>query len=344
MKAAVIEKFGHLTVREVPEPPLGDYDALCEMLYGATCAGTDSHILDGSFPWISPLPTILGHESVGRVIKVGSKVRNFRIGDLVSRVGTPALPEAGISVTWGGFVQRGVAKDHWAMAADGVPSAQWTGHRVNQIIPAGIAPQTAPMFITWRESLSYLQRRGFRAGHSLLVLGSGGNGLSFANHAINLGASFVAMTGSPRLAPLIQKQLGVHFYADYKRRDLTEALRDSNRGGYDFIIDAVGQKGMVDTALPALKSGGHLAMYGMDDFKNAPINSTRAQGSFTIHGPGDYDEAETHQLVSEFVLSSKLKAELWYDPSTPYPLTEINEAYRAVRERRQVKALITLAE
>lgn len=343
MKAAVIDQLGSLTVREVPEPPMGEYGALCEILYGATCVGTDSHILDGSFPWISPLPTILGHESVGRVVKLGSKVRHYRVGDLVTRVGSPALPEAGISVTWGGFAQRGIAWDHWAMAADGLPENLWTGHRVNQILPAGIAPTIAPMFTTWRETLSYLQRRGFVAGQSLLVLGSGGNGFSFANHAINLSASFVAMSGASKLAA-VAEAIGIQAYLDYRSDDLSDELRALRPDGFDLIIDAVGKKGMVDLALPALKSGGHLAIYGMDDFQCAPINPIRARGLFTFHGAGDYDEAETHLAVSEFVMKGQLTADHWYDPARPYPLGEINEAYRAVRERRQLKALVAMVD
>jgi len=110
MKAAVIHGPADLRVREVPEPTPGDYEVLCELLYGATCTGTDSHIIGGNFPWIGRLPTILGHESVGRAVKLGAKVRHFRLGDLITRVGTP--PVGDCSVTWGGFTEFGLARDH----------------------------------------------------------------------------------------------------------------------------------------------------------------------------------------------------------------------------------------
>ena len=102
MKAAVVENAGHLVVRDIPMPHVGDYDALCEMLYGATCSATDSHLVEGRFPWPIHYPTVLGHESIGRVIRVGPRVRNFRIGDLVTRVGAP--PSEGVSVNWGGVL------------------------------------------------------------------------------------------------------------------------------------------------------------------------------------------------------------------------------------------------
>lgn len=197
MKAAVVEKFGTLVVRDIPKPKPGDYEVLCEMQYGATCTGTDQHLIRGSFPWPISLPAVIGHESVGRVVEIGPKVRNFRLGDLITRVGVPAYE--GMHSYWGGYTEFGIAMDHWAMAADGLDRAKWEGARVNQIVPAAVDPRAATMFTTWRETLSFITRMGVGAGASVLVVGSGGNGLSFANHAANLGATRVAMIGAGRL-------------------------------------------------------------------------------------------------------------------------------------------------
>ena len=119
MRAAVIEAPGVLKIWDIPQPVPGEYDALCENLYGATCTGTDTHLIRNTFPWGCTYPAILGHESIGRVIECGSKVRNLRVGDLVTRVSAPADPTIGLSVSWGGFAQYGIARDHWAMRADG---------------------------------------------------------------------------------------------------------------------------------------------------------------------------------------------------------------------------------
>lgn len=342
MKAALIVKHGSITVQDMPEPQVGPYDAHCELLYGATCTGTDSHIIGGNFPWISPLPTVLGHESVGRVVAVGKKVRHFRVGDLVTRVGTPAAPQAGISVTWGGFAEQGIAKDHWAMCADGLPAGEWSGHRVNQVIPYGIPETAAPMFITWRETLSYLTRMGLTAGQSILVVGSGGNGLAFTAHAKNLGAAVVAMAGAPRLAAAAQAKGGVTHYVDYHHTDLVAALRQAVPGGFDMIIDAIGKQGVVSNVLPCLKVGGKVGVYGIDDFGQVSVNITRACGHFTCQAHGNYDEPEAHQQVSDFIRQGKLDASLWYDLAAPYPLSQINAAFAAVQSRKSVKALVRL--
>lgn len=337
MKAAVVEKYGTITICDLPEPTMGDYTALCELLYGATCTGTDTHLVEGHAPFTSwvKLPFILGHESVGRVVKLGSKVRNFKIGDLVTRVGAPA--ENGMNVGWGGFAEMGLAYDHWAMAADGLPSSAWTWNRVNQIVPSGIDPKVAPMFITWRETLSALLRLGVTAGNSLLVAGSGGNGLAFAVQARNLGASCVAMVGSSRVAV----KAPVDCYLDYNKPDYTEVLKQAQTDGFDFIIDSVGKAGMADCLLPSLKAGGRYMTYGLDDCGAITFNASLARGAFTVM-PCSYDESETHKLVCDAILTGKLDASLWYDTAAPYPLTQINEAFAAVRNRKNIKSLVFL--
>lgn len=341
MKAAVIEQFGALTVRDIAEPQMGDYDARCELLYGATCTGTDSHIIDGIFPWTNALPTVLGHESVGRVVAVGAKVRHYRVGDLVTRVGTPGTPDGAITATWGGFAEVGIAKDHWAMAADGLPEGDWMPHRWNQVVPTGIDERVAPMLTTWRETLSYLNRMGVKAGASVLVVGSGGNGLSYAKLAENLGASCVAMAGAAYLEEAVRKHINVSLYVDYKRDDLTEALNAALPDGFDFIIDAVGKVDTPKRVLPCLKAGGVYGTYGLDDMGKIVIDPAWARGPFTDH-PCSYDEAETHQQVCEMVMQGKLTADLWYNPAQPYALDDISAAFAAVRQRKSPKALVRL--
>jgi len=337
MKAAVIERPGQLVVRDVPDPEIGEYDALCALLYGATCTGTDQHLIAGRFPWPVEYPTILGHESIGRVLRVGPRVRHLKVGDLVTRVG--ALPSAGLHVNWGGFAEYGVARDHWAMREDGRPQAEWAGFRVNQVLPPEIDPRAATMFTTWRETLSYITRLGVGAGARVLVIGSGGNGLSYVTHAANLGAAVVLSGSAARAAQ--GRAAGAQACFDYRDPDLMAQLAAAAPEGYDFIIDAVGKEGQLDAALPLLKAGGTVGIYGIDDFGRCTINPQRARGTFTFYN-GGYDEAETHERVTALWRQGRLRAGIWLDLEHPFPLAEIGQAIEAVRERRMVKSLVKL--
>lgn len=342
MKAAVVEKPGVLTVRDVPMPQAGPYDCLCELLFGATCTGTDQHLIAGRFPWPIRYPTVLGHESVGRVVEAGAKVRNFRRGDLIARVGMPEPPGGQLSVSWGGFAEYGVAHDHEAMRQDGLPSAQWGGYRANKVIPAEVDPAGATMFITWRETLSYVMRMGVGKGSTLLVIGSGGNGLSFAAHASNRGAARVAMVGNAA-REAAARRCGVKDYFDYRADDLTERAARACPDGFDFIIDAVGKAGQADRLLPVLKPGGAIGIYGIDDYGRCLLNPTRARGTFTYSNKG-YDEPETHDEVIEYVRQGRLDASVWLDLKRTFPLAEIGQAFEAIIRRETVKALVRLHE
>ncbi len=338
MKAAVVERPGVLVVREVPDPEPGEYEALCELLYGATCSGTDHHLLAGRFPWPVSYPTILGHESIGRVIAVGRRVRSFRVGQLLTRVGAP--PMEGLSVNWGGFAELGIARDHEAMREDGLPPEAWQAYRVNQVLPEGCDPRAATMVITWRETYSYITRMGIGAGASVLVLGSGGNGLAFVRHAVNLGARSVAQVGNC-VREGLGRAAGADHYLDYRTPDLSGMLAERVPGGFDFVIDAIGRRGEVDRVLPCLRAGGTVGIYGIDDYADCAIHPHRSRGSFGVYN-GGYDEAEAHGMVVALWQEGRLDARLWLDLDHPFPLEGISEAMAAVSERRLVKALVRL--
>ena len=196
------------------------------------------------------------------------------------------------------------------------------------------------MFTTWRETLSYITRMGVGAGSRVLVIGSGGNGLSFAAHAVSLGAAPVAMVGSPRVEEAARKA-GVRHYFDYSDEDVAKRANGAVPQGFDVIIDAVGKAGQADRLLPCLAPGGTLGVYGLDDFAAVSVLPSLARGTFTLWD-GGYDEAETHQRVSDMVLAGLLDARLWYDLDHPTPLADIASAFAALRQRKAAKVLISL--
>ena len=339
MKAAVIVKNNRLKILDVPEPHPGDYEAKCEMLFGAICAGTDSHLIDGSLRFRSPLPTILGHESIGRVIATGKKVRHLKRGDLVTRVGAPAM--APYSISWGGFAEFGIAVDHQAMKEDGRPPADWENFRIHQKIPATFDPAAATVIITWRETLSYLTRMGVHKDASLLVIGTGGNGLAYAAHARNTGLKQITLLGTPERARLAKTAGATHFVS-YRLPDPGKALARQAPEGYDFVIDAVGSQTSVNTAMAALKDGGILGLYGLNELGRVTLNPSLARGTFTFSDKG-YAEYETHARVVNFIKSGKLDASLWLtNIKNPWTLDALPEAYAATRQRKVVKALIRI--
>ena len=82
MKAVVFHAIGDIRLDDVPEPEIEQpSDAIVRITASAIC-GTDLHFVRGTMSGMKP-GTILGHEGVGVVEKLGPMVRNFDVGDRV---------------------------------------------------------------------------------------------------------------------------------------------------------------------------------------------------------------------------------------------------------------------
>ena len=98
MKAFILDRYGtqvSLRAGEMPDPEVRDDDVLVEV-HAAGVNLLDSKIRSGEFKLILPyrLPLVLGNDVAGVVVRVGSRVRRFTVGDEVyarpdsDRIGT----------------------------------------------------------------------------------------------------------------------------------------------------------------------------------------------------------------------------------------------------------------
>src|SRR5438128_1394011 len=77
-----------LWLEDVPVPTIGINDVLIQVLRTGIC-GTDLHI----YKWDTwarktiPVPMVVGHEFVGRIVEVGANVKDFHAGGIVSGEG-----------------------------------------------------------------------------------------------------------------------------------------------------------------------------------------------------------------------------------------------------------------
>lgn len=274
MLAAVAEKPGVLAVREVPLPVIDETECLVEILACAICNSTDRKLLDGHFRYKGPeaYPGILGHESVGRVIECGSRVESFHVGDLVLRPSAsyPNIPE-GPSFSrptsmYGGLAQFGKVKD-----------PLHGGSSMQQVVPPEINPLDATVLITLKETLSWLQRWPVQPRQSVVVLGSGPVGLSFAFFAKLLGCGPVLVLG--RRAEALQRALafGVDGIINTSSDDPAQVVREHTNGkGADRVIEAVGDEGMLQLGLSLLNAQGRLGVYGIASTREAGDMERRA--------------------------------------------------------------------
>ena len=75
MRAAVVEEFGKLVIKEVPKPSPGHEEALVKISSAGVCH-SDLHMAKGDWPGFEP-PFHLGHEAIGVVEELGPGAEAF---------------------------------------------------------------------------------------------------------------------------------------------------------------------------------------------------------------------------------------------------------------------------
>jgi threonine dehydrogenase-like Zn-dependent dehydrogenase len=206
-------------------------------------------------------------------------------------------------------------------------------------LPPDFDPRAATMIITWRETLSFTTRMGIGEGTSVLVLGSGGNGLSFIRMAKVLGARHVTAVGSAgRMARA--EQAGADEYYDYRASDWDARLGGS--GGYDFIIDAAASEDGLRRSLRYLKGGGVCGVYALETDPAKPVLIAPTASKGFLFFAASYDEEETNERVIELVKAGGLDAGIWLDYDHIFELDDIAAVFDSIEEGLFVKALVKL--
>ena len=96
---------------ELPIPEPDDYEVLVKNEGCVFCNSTDKMIVEHLFA-TKAYPVVFGHESFGRVVKVGARVKNFKLFDRVICANAIVNGYNGdFYSSWGGFAEYGIVTD-----------------------------------------------------------------------------------------------------------------------------------------------------------------------------------------------------------------------------------------
>lgn len=336
MKAAVLESPNNLIVKEVPDPVISDYNVLCKTRATAICSGTDNHIV-GNHPHFNvKFPAILGHEGIGEVTECGNKVRNFKLGNLITRVQNKLPTDSKYSIMHGAFAEKSIATDWSAMREDGLSRELWAPYMVNRVLPDNFDPVESTMIITWRETYSFLKKLLKNSNETLLIIGSGANALAFADHAKNMKNKTIIIGSLNREKSFLKA--GAIAVLPYKIKFLAKHINKYN--DIDIIIDTIGEGKTLTQAFTVLKNRGCIGIYGLDSFKDYQIDLHQAPEAFTCFNGEFYDEGSAHDDIIEYIQKGLLTPWDYISKNHIYPLREINEALHVCRSRKVLKSVI----
>lgn len=232
MKAFIVDRYGKkesLRAAEVPEPELRDNEVLIQV-YATAVNLLDSKIRNGEFKLILPyhVPFVLGHDVAGVVVRVGSRVRQFKLGDEVY-----SRPDDFRIGTFAEFVA--VKEDSVAIKPKNI-----TMEEAASIPLVGLT--------AWQ---ALVEKAKLKNGQKVFIqAGSGGVGTFAIQLAKHLGASVATTTSTGNVA--LVKSLGADEVIDYKKDDFEKRL-----SGYDVVLNSQDGK-TLKKSLNVLQPGGKL--------------------------------------------------------------------------------------
>ena len=303
-----------------------DTDVQIEILFCGIC---HSDLHQARNEWSSVMPTVYpcvpGHEIVGRVTKVGSGVKKFKVGDIaavgcmVDSDGTCSNCKEGLEqfcpnltltynfpdkhtggVTYGGYSDSVVVDQRFVLK---VPS---------NLDLAGAAPLLCAGITTF----SPLHHWGVTKGKKVGIVGLGGLGHMGVKFAHALGAHVVLFTTSPN-----KKDDALRLGADevVVSRNADEMAKHA--GSFDFILDCVSAEHDLNAYLNLLRRDGNLCLVGAPE-KPLPVSSfslifaRRSLSGSLIGGV-----AETQEML-DFCCKHNITSDV-----EAIPIQKVNEAY-----------------
>lgn len=339
MRAVVVTEPGKIEIREVKKPVPGPYQALVRTEVAALCNATDAKLIAGHFPGVETYPLVLGHEGAGVVEAVGAKVRAFKVGGRAIGGMLGDFGDPGLACGWGGFCEYTLVHDHDAMVEDGVADAAhgwFESCEIQRPLEADIPPQEGALLCTWREVYGGFGDFNLKAGDRILIFGAGPVGLSFVKFGKLLGLGWIGLVD-----PLANKRaaalaMGADAVFAPESADL-DALK-----GLDAVVDAVGSPKIINRALPLVKLGGSICVYGV--IADPVISLEKGKGPYNfnlyIHQwPTRAREHAAQGPLCDWIRQGKLSAAEFVTHT--FPIEQIGDALAAVRSGQAVKVLLT---
>jgi len=280
----------------------------------------DTYHRAGSYPL--PLPTEIGLEGAGTIKKIGSKVKDLSVGDLVAYAGVPL----------------GAYADERVYTADKLVK-----------LPDGITQETAACIMTKGLTSYYLLYKTFPVkSHDTILFhaAAGGVGQIFCQWAKSLGCKVIGTVGSDEKISIAKKN-GCDLVINYSKENFSERVKDFTKGkGVPVVYDGVGEKTFEDS-IACLQNTGMLVSFGNSSgpVKNVDVKKHIASKSLFFTRPtlGHYFPnkellREAAGVLFEQIKYGKVKIEIF----KKYKLEEVIQAHKDLEARKIIGPAIII--
>jgi uncharacterized zinc-type alcohol dehydrogenase-like protein len=302
----------------------GARDVQLEVLYCGIC---HSDLHQARNEWGNSLfPMVPGHEIVGRVVRTGSAVKKFKVGDLAGigcmvdscrtcsncKVGLEQYCEAGNIPTY-----NGREKDGKTLTQGGYSEAFVVDEDFALKVPANLDPAgAAPLLCAGITTYSPLKQWKVGPGQRVGVVGLGGLGHMGVKLARAMGAHVIVFSHTDR-----KKQDALRLGAHEVVVSSNQNEMAAHRSKLDFILDTVSAPHDLNAYLKLLRTDGHLVLVGAPEkpLEVHPFSLIPQRRSFSGSMIGGIPETQEmldfcgqHGIVSDIEL---------------IPIQQVNDAY-----------------
>jgi len=321
-------------------PEIGDDEVLIKVSACGVC-GTDQHIHEGEF--ISKFPLITGHEFVGTLAKVGSKVKDDTL-----KVGQRVVADVGVTCGKCFHCKRGVTLFCESFGAHGVTLDGGFADYVKINSDKAFAIHNlSDMEATLCEpaacAIHGLDKLQPKVGAEVLMIGAGPTGLILSQLLKLNGAAKVTLAANKGIKMDIARKIdAADVYIDLDRKDADaqwQKIKDDHPYGFDIVVEATGVESIVNKSIDYVRRGGTLLVYGV--YAEAARVSWSPTKIFLneIRIIGSFSQTHCFPRAVAYLDSGKIRVKEMVTDT--YPLQEYQQALDKMASRGALKIALT---
>jgi threonine dehydrogenase-like Zn-dependent dehydrogenase len=336
MKGTYIHGTRDIRFEERPDPRIENpTDAIIKM--SATCVcGSDLWPYRG----INKItqPTTMGHEYCGIVVEVGKEVKNVRKGKFV--IGSFATSDNTCPHCLYGYPSSCQHREFMNAAQAPylrVPLADGT------LVPTPDLPSDdlIPSLLTLSDVMGTgwfaAEAANVKPGSTAVVVGDGAVGLLAVLSAKLMGAGRIIAMSRHETRQKIAKEFGATDIVTARGEEGVALIKEMTQGiGADSVLECVGTKESMDQAVQATRPGGFMGFVGVPhrvELKGDQLFFSHIH----LHGGPAPVRRFLPDLIGR-VLRKEIQPGKVFD--LVLPLEKVAEGYKAMDERRAIKALL----
>jgi L-iditol 2-dehydrogenase len=308
LKTLIVNRDKSMKIIEIPKPRYNEKQALVKTIANGMC-GSDLKLIHQEFKSFGSdkYPIILGHEGVGEVVEIGSKVKGLKAGDKVLLPFVDADKEhLGVYGSgWGALSEYGVVNEIEAWTNGQAPEVAIAQKK----LPDDIDPIDAVTIVTFREVLSAVKYFGIQKEDVVVVYGSGPVALSFIRIMTLIGIKEIIVVVRSKLKSDIVKEHGATCIINSKECNVIKKVRKIYPEGVQYVLDAVGSEAIINEAMGMLCDRGEILCYGVPATEKITVNFSKADFNWKINFqqmPRKREEGEAHEQILEWIRTGRL--------------------------------------